>query len=87
MCWHKSFLEIASNPAIEFVDSRTGLPEAKQLAEREHSLPISRQLDLRFTEHNPVYQKKTQFSPEPVPTTKKLAQASYPHPSEGKQKK
>ena len=87
MCWHKSFLEIASNPTIVFVDSRTGLPEAKQLIEREHSLPISKQVDLRFTEHGSAHQKKTQFSPGPVPPTKKLAQASYPHPSKHRQKK
>ena len=30
---------------------------------------------------------KTQFSPQPVPPIRKLAQASYPHPSEGRQKK
>ena len=32
-----------------------------------------------------AHQNKTQFSPEPVPPIWKLAQASHPHPSEGRQ--
>ena len=34
----------------------------------------------------PANQSKTQFSPQPVPPIRKLAQASYPHASEGIQK-
>ena len=30
-------------------------------------------------------QNKTQFSPQPIPPIRKLAQISYPHPSEGRQ--
>ena len=44
-CWHKSFLEIASGPTIDPVDSRTESPQAKQQTGRAHSPPIIRQLD------------------------------------------
>ena len=33
------------------------------------------------------HQRKTQFTPQPVLPVRKLAQASYPHPLEGGQKK
>ena len=33
----------------------------------------------------PVHQSKIQFSPQPVPPLRKLPQASYPYPSEGRQ--
>ena len=36
--------------------------------------PISRKLDLRFTEHCPAHQSKTQFSPWPVLPIRKLTQ-------------
>ena len=44
---------------------------------------MNRKLDLRFTEHGLTHQSKTQFSPEPIPPIRNLAQASYTHPSEG----
>ena len=34
MCWHKSFLEFASSPTIEPINSRTGLPWTRQLTGR-----------------------------------------------------
>ena len=37
MCWHKSFLEVTSSPTAQPIDSKTGLPQAKQLIGREHS--------------------------------------------------
>ena len=37
----------------------------------------------RFTEHGPTHQNKTQIPP--VPPIRKLPQASYPYPSEGRQ--
>ena len=33
----------------------------------------------------PAHQSKTQIPPQPVPPIRKLLQASYPHPSEGRQ--
>ena len=60
-------------------------PEAK-LEGGSIAPPISRKLDERFTEYGPAHQSKTQFSPQPVPPIWKLPQASYPHPSEGRQK-
>ena len=30
LCWHKSFLEATSSPIAQPIDSRTGLPQAKQ---------------------------------------------------------
>ena len=36
--------------------------------------PISRKLDYRFTEPDYTHQNKTQFSPQPVPPTRKLPQ-------------
>ena len=47
--------------------------------------PISRKLDQRFTDHGPSHQSKTQFYPSPVPTTRKIPKASYPHVTEGRQ--
>ena len=47
--------------------------------------PINRKLDYRFTEHGPVHQKKTQCPPQSVSSIRKLPQASYPSPSEGRQ--
>ena len=47
--------------------------------------PISRKLDERFTEHCLAHKSKTQFPPQPVPPIRKLPQASYPYPSEGRQ--
>ena len=40
-----------------------------------------------FTEHSPAHHSKTQFFPQPVSPIRKLAQASYPHPTDGRQKK
>ena len=59
-------------------------PQPK-LQEWNTTPPISRKLDLRFTEHSPTHQSKTQFSPWPVPPIRKLTQDSYPHPSEDRQ--
>ena len=39
--------------------------------------PINRILDKRFTEHDPAYQSKTQFSPQSVPPIRKLENPSY----------
>ena len=38
-----------------------------------------------FTEHGPAHQSKTKFSPLLTPAIRKLAQTSYPYPSEGRQ--
>ena len=44
-----------------------------------------RLLDLRFTEHGPAHQNKTQFPLQSVSPIRKLPLASYPYPSEGRQ--
>ena len=59
--------------------------KGRQSSGREHSPTISRKLDLRFTEHGLAPQSKTLFSLQPVPPNRRLPQASYPHPSEGRQ--
>ena len=46
---------------------------------------IRRKSDWRFTEHGLAHQTKTQFPPQPVLPIRKLLQASYPHPEEGRQ--
>ena len=38
-------------------------------------------------EQDPPHQGKTQLLPSPLPPIRKLTKASYPHPSEGRQKK
>ena len=43
--------------------------------------PINRKLGKRFTEHDPAYQSKTQFSPQSVPPIRKLE-----NPSHGRQR-
>ena len=68
---------VAISPPVEPVAQLTG---------REYS-PTCQQLDERFTEHGPAHQSKTQFSLQLAPPTRKLTQASYPHPSEGRQKR
>ena len=70
------------------IDSRTGSPQAKQLTGGGSTAPsISRQVYSSFTEHIPAHQTKTQFPPQPVPPIRKLIQASYSQPPEGRQKK
>ena len=73
VCWLKSF------------GRRPPLPLSKFATRQNTTPPISRKLDLKFTEHSPTHQSKTQFSPWPVPPIRKLIQDSYPHPSEGRQ--
>jgi len=48
--------------------------------------PESSALAGGFFSRGNAHQSKNQFSPQPVPPIKKLTQASYPHPSEGRQK-
>ena len=74
---HVVILEVTFSPTREPIGFRTGPPQAKRLMGGSRALPISRQLDYRFTEHGPAHQSKTQFSPQLVPPIRKLAQASY----------
>ena len=46
---------------------------------------MNRNLDQSFTEDNPAHQSKTQIPPQSVPPIRKLPQASYAYPSEGRQ--
>ena len=78
VCWHKSLKEVA----ITAITPTTVWPQGGNYRE----LPINRKLDYRFTEHGPAHQSKTQIPPQPVPPIRKLPQASYPHPSEGRWK-
>ena len=52
---------------------------------REHNHTHHQKTGLKISEHGPTHQSKIQFSLEPVPPIRKLPQASYPHPSEGRQ--
>ena len=59
--------------------------KGRQSSGRAHSPTIGRTLDLRFTEHGLAPQSKTLFSLQPAPPNRRLPQASYSHPSEGRQ--
>ena len=83
---HRQPHQTACSSTTETVDSRTGLPQARLLTEGAQSDPWAERW-LRFIEHCPAHHSKSQFFPQPGPPTRKLAQASYPHPSEGRQKK
>ena len=56
-----------------------------QTTGREHNHTHHQKIGLKISEHGPTHQSKTQFSLEPVPPIRKLPQASYPHPSVGRQ--
>ena len=50
-----------------------------------HSHFQQQKIRMKITEYSPAHQSKTQFSPQPIPAIRKLAQASYSYPSEGRQ--
>ena len=80
-CWHKSFGRRLPVPPLHL--PKFGFrPNYK---EENTAPPIRIKLDWRFIEHGLAHQTKTPFSPQPVPPIGKLLQASYPHPSEGRQ--
>ena len=81
--WHKPLLEIAINPAIEPIDPRAGLPEAKQLTGRENS-SADNWIKALLSRACPL--EKHPYFPTYVPPIRKLTEASYPHPPEGRQK-
>ena len=68
---------------IIFMTSTIVWPQVKQQRENT-ALPINRKLDERFTEHGPAHQNKTQFPPRSVSPIRKLPEASYSSPSEGR---
>ena len=69
---------------ITFVTPTIVWPQAKQHGGNT-APPINRKLDLRFTEHGPAHQNKTQVPPQSVSPIRKLPEASYPYPSGGRQ--
>ena len=52
---------------------------------REHSSTHQQKIGWKIYWIWPCPPEQTQFSPQPVPPIRKLPQASYPHPSEGRQ--
>ena len=72
-CWHKSFQGRLSLPP---------LPLPYREGTQPHPLAENWIKDLLSMALSP---NKTQFSPQPVPPIRKLAQTSYPHPSEGRE--
>ena len=77
MCWHKSFWRRLPTSLLELASGQT--------IGREHRPTHQRKIGLKiFVEQVLAQQSKTQFSPQPVPPTRKLIQVSYPHLSEGR---
>ena len=74
-CWPKSFRRRWPLPDSLASGHTTG---------REHST-YWQKIGLKFTEHGPTHQSRTQIFPQPVPLISKLPQAFYPSPSEGRQ--
>ena len=54
-----------------FITSTIVWPQVKQQGENT-ALHINRKLDIRFTEHGPAHQNKTQFSPQSVSPIRKV---------------
>ena len=75
-CWHKSFWRCFLHYHYHSLAKLQGGNTAPL---------ISRKLDYRFTEHGLAHQSKTQFSSQLVLPIRKLPQAFYPSPSEGRQ--
>ena len=76
-CWPKSFWR-----------SALVLPQSYRLQDWTSSgkNTNSRKLEYRYTEHGPAREQDLEF-PIGSPSLRKLAQSSYPHPSEERQKK
>ena len=60
---------------------------SSQTAGREHRPTHQQKIGLKIYCVWPHKSSKTQFIPQPVPPIRNLPQASYPNPSEGRQKK
>ena len=76
-------MEVAINLVIEPIDPRAGLPEAKQLTGRENS-SAGNWIKALLSRACPL--EKYPYFPTCVPPIRKLTEASYPHPPEGRQK-
>ena len=58
-----ALLEVTINPIIEPVDFRAGWPQAKQLTDWDLSPTHQQAIELKFSEHGPAHQSKTQLFP------------------------
>ena len=86
MCWHRSSWR--RSPLALRQSLRTpGRGASGQPAGRHCSPHTRKKPDSRSAELGPAHQRKTKFCSQPGPPSRKLAQASYSHPSGGRQKK
>ena len=64
--------DLLKEVTIVFITSTIVWPQVKQQGGNT-APPINRKLDLRFTEHGPAHQNKTQFPPQSVSPIRKLS--------------
>ena len=76
--------DLLKEVAVIFITSTIVWPQVKQ-QRGNTALPFNRKLNKRFTEHGPAHQNKTQYPPQSVYPIRKLSEAPYPSPSEGRQ--